>query len=265
MQNLARKLENIPLQGVRGRALVVDDEATNRLVLGSLLRKSGFTVIEAVDGAEAVDWFAAEQDWPTIVFMDVMMPVMDGYEAASRIKSITGDTLVPIIFLTAMTDNDALAKCISSGGDDFLTKPINGTILSAKIHSMERISGLHAEVSNLYRQIRHDQEIARQVYARVVTASNVATDVIREKMRPATVFSGDVLLSAHAPSGDLHILLGDFTGHGLAAALGALPASEVFRAMTGKGFSAAQVLQGVNRKLYALLVYLHRKVIRVLH
>jgi len=86
-----------------------------------------------------------------------------------------------------------------------------------------------------------------------VIAENLALDGIETLLKPAELFSGDVLLSAYAPSRDVHITLGDFTGHGLAAALGALPASEVFRAMTAKGFSPHQILAGINKKLYNLL------------
>jgi len=235
----------------RGTALIVDDELSNRIILKSLLKKNGYEVIQAIDGADAVSKFC--EHGADMVFMDVMMPIMDGYEAATKIKEITADHFTPIIFLTAMTDEDALARCIEVGGDDFLTKPLNHTLLRAKILAMERIRDLHRDLYQLYGRMHRDEEIAEQVFSNAVLADNVAFDHIHSLSRPADIFSGDILLTCFSPSNDLNILLGDFTGHGLAAALGALPVSEVFRSMSMKGFSPAQILSTINEKLSNML------------
>jgi len=127
-----------------GKALIVDDEKTNRLVLKSLLAKQGYQTIEAVNGQEAIDLFHREN--PSIIFMDVMMPVLDGYEATRQIKAASANHFVPVIFLTAMSDEEALAQCIEAGGDDFLVKPYDKLILQSKIRSMQRIAVLNREV-----------------------------------------------------------------------------------------------------------------------
>ncbi|PUB81802.1 MAG: histidine kinase, partial [gamma proteobacterium symbiont of Ctena orbiculata] len=234
-----------------GIALIVEDEVTNRMILKALLKKHGYNVIEAENGAEAIQHFKKQS--PDIIFMDVMMPVMDGYEAASEIKRLAGDHFVPIIFLTAMSDEKALARCVEVGGDDFLSKPYSFTVLSAKVKAMERIRTLHQDTRMLYSRMQRDEEIAEQVFSGAVIAGNVALEHIRSLLKPASVFSGDLMLTAFAPSHDLHVLLGDFTGHGLAAALGALPTSEVFRSMTAKGFAPQQILFAINNKLHDLL------------
>jgi len=236
---------------IRQLALIVEDEETNRLILKALLKKRGYEVVEAVNGEEAIACFSLHE--PDIIFMDVMMPVMDGYEATRRIKALAGDHFVPVIFLTAMSDEKALARCVEVGGDDFLAKPYSFTVLSAKVTAMERIHALHQSTRAIYSRMQRDQEIAEQVFSSAVVADNVALDQIRSLLKPASVFSGDLMLTAFAPSHDLHVLLGDFTGHGLAAALGALPTSEVFRTMTAKGFSPHQILFAINNKLNALL------------
>lgn len=235
----------------RGLALVVDDEPTNRLILKSLLSRHGFDVIQAEDGQQAVQVFTDMQ--PDIIFMDVMMPNMDGYEATRQIKSISGERFVPIIFLTAMTDEEALVKCIAAGGDDFLNKPFSKVILNSKIQAMERFSKLHNDVSSLVQVMHREEEIAEGVFNSAVIAGNVADEHLNFVIKPAGTFSGDMLLTEYSPSGDLHIMLGDFTGHGLAAALGAIPTSEVFRAMTRKGFTVEQILSGINSKLSKML------------
>ncbi|MBT3202888.1 MAG: fused response regulator/phosphatase [Gammaproteobacteria bacterium] len=233
------------------KALIVDDEMTNRLILRSLLKKQGYETVEAKDGKEAVDLFVQES--PSIVFMDVMMPVMDGYEATRIIKSKSGKSFIPIIFLTAVTDEESLQACIDAGGDDFLIKPYDKFLLQSKIQAMQRISNLNNEVKGMYSLIHREQEIAEQVFNNAEQKTNIINKNIRSIIRPATTFSGDMILSEYSPSRDIHFLIGDFTGHGLSSALGAMPVSEVFRAMTAKGFTPEEILVGINKKLRQFL------------
>jgi CheY-like chemotaxis protein len=234
-----------------GKALIVDDEKTNRLILKSLLVKQGYQTIEAVNGQEAIDLF--HQENPNIIFMDVMMPLIDGYEATRQIKAASANHFVPVIFLTAMSDEEALAQCIEAGGDDFLVKPYDKLILQSKIRSMQRIAALNREVQGMYSMIHREQEIAESVFINAIQSSNIENRYLKQVVRPAGIFSGDMVLSAYSPSRDLFFLTGDFTGHGLLAALGAMPVSEVFRAMTAKGFSPEEILTGINKKLKSML------------
>jgi len=234
-----------------GKALIVDDEVTNRVILKSLLKKQGYQTIEAVDGQQAIDMFRSEN--PNIIFMDVMMPGVDGYDATRQIKSESGNRFIPIIFVTAMSDEESLSRCIEAGGDDFLVKPYDKFILRTKIHAMQRIATLNQEIAGMYSMIHREQEIAESVFINAIQGTNIRNPHIKSKIRPAGTFSGDMILSAYSPSRDLFLLIGDFTGHGLSAALGAMPVSEVFHAMTSKGFSAENILTGINKKLKALL------------
>lgn len=242
----------------KGLALVVDDLAVNRKLLEALLKIEGYQTISAEDGAQAVQLYTEQQ--PDIVFMDAMMPVMDGYEATTRIKALAGTQFVPVIFLTALSEGDALVRCLEAGGDDFLSKPYKQEILNAKIKAMERIRDLsrtvaeqHRKIERQHRLLLNEQVIAEQIYNRAITGDNVASKHISSLLRAVSTFSGDLLLTADCPDGRLHVLLGDFTGHGLTAAVGVLPAAEVFRAMTAKGFSAPEILAAINSKLHRLL------------
>jgi CheY-like chemotaxis protein len=242
----------------RGLVLVVDDEPLNVLLLESMLRREGYAVVVAANGAEAVERFSRERI--DMVLMDVMMPEMDGYEATRHIKAACGERFVPVIFLTALADEAALTRCIEAGGDDFLVKPFKQALLSAKIHAMERIRDLHRVVSHQHAALTvahdralHDLRLAERVMTRAVTAPNVALDALNTFLRPAATLNGDVLLTARHPSGDLHLLLGDFTGHGLAAAIGALPVADLFRDMTARGHGMGDILRALNRKLHTLL------------
>lgn len=242
----------------KGLALVVDDLAANRQVLEALLKVEGYQTISAEHGAQAVQLYAERQ--PNIVFMDIMMPVMNGFEATERIKAMAGTLFVPVIFLSSLTDGDALVKCIEAGGDDFLNKPFTREILSAKIKAMERIHNLsrtvamqHQSIERLHRVLQQEQIDAEKIYSKAITGDNITCKHITSLLRAVSTFSGDLLLSAGCPDGTLHVLLGDFTGHGLTAAVGCLPVAEVFRAMTAKGFSPPEILATINSKLHRLL------------
>ena len=123
--------------------LVVEDDATSRMILRRALTKMNYEVLLAENGEEGVRLF--EENQVDMVLMDIQMPVMDGYEATTLIKAATRDEFVPVIFLTGTTDEALLARCVEVGGDDFLTKPYSPVVLNAKIEALCRIRALHNE------------------------------------------------------------------------------------------------------------------------
>lgn len=238
--------------------LVVDDERLNVMVLKALLEADGHQVIAAANGAEAVERFAASQ--PDMVLMDVMMPVMNGYEATRQIKALAGDRFVPVIFLTAITDEHALAHCVEVGGDDFLTKPYHRLILRSRINAMARIRELHAavrarndELAHHHERLRSEHESAEKVLAKMSQRGCLESPGIRYLLSPMSIFNGDLLLAARRPAGGLRLMLGDFAGHGLSAAIGAMPAAEVFYEMTSKGYALSDLVGEINGKLKTIL------------
>jgi len=238
--------------------LIAEDSAADRLLLSTIVRRQGHDVLTAANGAEAVEVF--RQQRPQLVLMDAMMPVMDGFEAAQQIKALAGETLVPIIFLTSLTESEGLARCLEAGGDDFLAKPYNQVILAAKIKAMDRLRRLQATVLQQRDQIaRHhnyllnEQRVAKAVFDKVAHSGCLNAPNIRYLQSPYALFNGDLLLAAFTPAGDMHVLLGDFTGHGLPAAVGAMPLAEVFYGMTAKGYGLSETLREMNAKLKRIL------------
>ena len=238
--------------------LIAEDSAADRLLLSTIVRRQGHNVLTAANGAEAVDLFRRQQ--PDLVLMDAMMPVMDGFEAARQIKALAGETLVPIIFLTSLTESEALARCLEAGGDDFLAKPYNQVILAAKIKAMDRLRRLQATVlqqrdliAKHHDYLLNEQRVAKAVFDKVAHSGCLSAPNIRYLQSPYALFNGDLLLAAYTPAGDMHVLLGDFTGHGLPAAVGAMPLAEVFYGMTAKGYGLAETLREMNAKLKRIL------------
>lgn len=240
------------------KILVADDNQTDRMILSSIVKKQGHSVELAQDGIEAVEKFESFQ--PDIILMDALMPRMSGQQAARKIKELAGDEVIPIIFLTSLQDAESLADCLDSGGDDFLSKPYNRVILKAKIAAFSRMRKMHAEVQHQRDEIRErnehmilEQQVAKAVYDNVAHSGCLELSNIKYLLSPLAVFNGDVLLAARKPSGDMHVLLGDFTGHGLPAAIGAMPLAEIFYGMTAKGFNLQEILREVNLKLKTIL------------
>ena len=240
------------------KILIADDNQIDRMVLSRIVRNQGYEVCEVANGQEAID--TVPEFRPDIILMDVMMPEVDGKEAARHIKSNADDDFIPIIFLTSLTDAQSLSDCIDSGGDDFLSKPYNPTILQAKINSFSRMRNMHktmqAQRDTIARNnehLLHEQQVAKAVFDNVAHAGCLSAPNIRYMLSPLSVFNGDVLLAAKKPAGGMHILLGDFTGHGLPAAIGAMPLAEIFYGMTAKGFAIREILREINLKLKGIL------------
>ena len=240
------------------RVLIAEDGAADRLLLAQIVRRQGHTVFTAQDGAEAVALFNEQR--PQLVLLDALMPVMDGFEAARRIKALAGEVLVPIIFLTSLNEEDALVRCLEAGGDDFMAKPYSPVILAARIQAMDRLRRLQETVLQQRDQIAHhhqhllnEQRVAKAVFDKIAHAGCLAAPNIRSLQSPYALFNGDLLLAAFTPSGDMHVLLGDFTGHGLPAAVGAMPLADVFYGMTAKGFGLGETLREMNAKLKLIL------------
>ena len=241
------------------KILIVDDDRINSTILNRLLSREGHQVFVAGDGQAGVTLFASER--PELVLMDIRMPHMNGYEAAREIKRISSDRFVPVIFLTAVTDEEGLVQCIEAGGDDFLTKPFNRTILQAKIEAMERIRRLHTELHTQKEQLEQHQErvqqeleISQHLFSNIVLAGNLLdAPCLRHMTAPMSLFNGDLMVASYNPAGGLHIMLGDFTGHGLSAAVGAMPLSELFYGMTAQGYSIGDLAEEMNTKLLAIM------------
>ena len=240
------------------KILVADDTDADRLILETIVRKEGHQVFSAKNGLEAVAIF--KQEHPDIVLLDALMPELDGFDAARQIKDLAGDELVPIIFLTSLQDTDSLVHCLDAGGDDFLSKPYNRVILKAKIKSFNRMRGLHStmimqrdELSQHHHRLLQEQAVAKQVFDNVAHSGCLNASNVRFFLSSLAVFNGDVVVAAIRPNGNMMVLLGDFTGHGLPAAIGAMPLASTFYGMVHKGFSMSDVLREINKKLKTIL------------
>lgn len=241
------------------KILVVDDHRFNRELLGFILNDNGHEYIEAECGRSACD-IAEKDDSIDLILMDINMPGMDGYQATAEIKANSGDRHIPIIFITALDDDETLAKCLSVGGDDFLGKPVNENVLVAKLNAHQRTVEYHQQLMATnkqleYHQIQVEREhvIVEHILQSGLQRSDTDCHNINYRFSPMTMFNGDILLVSPSPSGGVYTILGDFTGHGLSAAIGCLPVADIFYAMTAKQASVGDIASELNKRLTNLL------------
>ena len=129
-----------------GRVLVVDDNAQARELLRAALAAEGYAVTLTQGGEEALTKVAEEV--PELILLDINMPGLNGYEVCSRLKGAEATRLIPIIFLTSMSDLEDKLRGIEVGADDFLTKPFRKVELLARVKSLLRVKRLNDRLEN---------------------------------------------------------------------------------------------------------------------
>jgi signal transduction histidine kinase len=118
---------------VKPYILIVDDTAANLRVLGSLLRSEGWTVAAATSGEQALK--LVDRRLPDLALLDVMMPEMDGFELCRRLRAATATRDLPILFITALTDEENIVRGFSEGAQDYIAKPFRQAELIARVRT----------------------------------------------------------------------------------------------------------------------------------
>lgn len=246
------------MSGASLKILIADDSPSNAKQLEILSRRAGHTPILAGDGQSAVDMFQAES--PDLVFMDIMMPGMDGIEAVRRIRTLSGEKWAPIIFYSALDGMGDIVRGLEAGGDDYLVKPASPRLLRAKLDAYARLLGLQqkelgyiAELESWRLEAEEQSRLGAHVMERLTDAEGLRDPMVQSFNLPADTFSGDLLCAARGPGEVLNVMLADAAGHGLSAALSAMPLTQAFYSMTAKGFPLSSIAEELNRKLKALL------------
>ncbi|WP_113906392.1 SpoIIE family protein phosphatase [Aliidiomarina celeris] len=240
------------------RVLIIDDQAVNREQLREMVTEFGYSPLTVESGEDALVVF--NEFSPDLVLLDVMMPGLKGDEIAPQLKKLANQVHLPIIFITALDDKRTLLRCLEAGGDDFLSKPFDPLVLGAKLkaHLRTRKLSQTLEQNNkhlAYHSARIDREhrIVKRIFNNALNRNLGDYPYLSTLFLPLSVFNGDTLLTAASPIGNLYIFLGDFTGHGLAAAIGTLPASQTFYSMAARGAPVGQIATEINNRLSELL------------
>jgi len=123
---------------IPGTVLIVDDDESTRKLIKAMLHREGYHLLEAPNGLEALE--QARAHTPDLILMDVMMPQLNGFETCRRIREDPMMAEVPVLFITALSDQESRLRGIAAGADDFITKPINLTELRARVKTIMRLN-----------------------------------------------------------------------------------------------------------------------------
>jgi two-component system sensor histidine kinase/response regulator len=149
-----------PQDAAGAAVLVVDDDQRNVRLIESILKGSGYRVLKAYNGEEALQ--VVETEHPDLLVLDVMMPRVSGFELCQQLKGRYETRLLPVIMVTALNALEDKVQALEYGADDFLTKPINKLELLAKVRSVLRVKALQDELERRKSEIEAaNQELVR--------------------------------------------------------------------------------------------------------
>ncbi|WP_375502015.1 diguanylate cyclase domain-containing protein [uncultured Nostoc sp.] len=131
-------------QGNQSLVLIVDNKEFNRQQLRLLLEQSGYRVVEAKDGTEAINVF--HQLHPDLVLIDAIMPDMDGFECCSVLQSLEESKYTPVLMITELEDTELIERVFQVGAIDYVTKPINWQVLRQRVRRLIEQSQLHKKL-----------------------------------------------------------------------------------------------------------------------
>ena len=129
------------------KLLIVDDDRTIRLALKNIFTEQNFIIFEARNGQQAIS--ICKQDNPDLILMDAIMPEIDGFEACRSIRSLPNFSEIPILMITSLDDDDAINKAFSAGATDYITKPLNFTVLKERVSRLLQANRVEKRVREL--------------------------------------------------------------------------------------------------------------------
>ncbi|BAZ50683.1 GGDEF domain protein [Nostoc sp. NIES-4103] len=140
--------------------LVVDDERTLRLVLHRAIKKEGYRVTEACNGQHCLD--ICQQQLPDLVLLDAMMPGLDGFSCCTQMQRLLGENCPPVLMITALDDQESVDRAFEVGATDYITKPIDWSVLSQRIN---RLLTSRGGMMELQQKIQRECLLTAQVEA----------------------------------------------------------------------------------------------------
>ncbi len=132
--------------------LIVDDEKNMRLMLGRALENEGYQVLAASDGQQCL--ILCQQQLPDLILLDAVMPMMDGFACSLQLNQQFGPACPPILMITALSDPDSVERAFAAGAIDYITKPIQWSVLRQRVRRMLQTHKALQELAQAKEQIR---------------------------------------------------------------------------------------------------------------
>jgi CheY-like chemotaxis protein/MinD-like ATPase involved in chromosome partitioning or flagellar assembly len=202
------------------KILIIDDDLDTLRLVGLMLQRQGYQITAATNGEQGLE--KAFEEKPNLILLDVMMPDMDGYEVARRLRARPETVDIPILMFTAKTQLDDKVAGFEVGADDYLTKPTHPSELQSHVKALLARAAISAEQATTAQYEQHGYVIGLIAARGGMGVSSLATNLAASLF---TTFQADVILAELTPGqGSLALDLGIGNENGLSELLGKPPA-----------------------------------------
>ncbi len=241
------------------RLLIVEDDRTNAAILSECLIKAGYTSIHVAENGEK-GLALMHEEKPDLIILDLMMPEMDGFEFCRHVRAYRMFDDIPVIVQTGLEDNAEKIRAFSLGASDYITKPVSGQELLAriKVHLTNKL--LQNDISERNRQMVNELDAARIMQERLMPSPHHMEAIerqysveIAQHFEPSSIIGGDCW--GVRPLTDLRMAfyMFDFSGHGVTAAINVFRMHTLIGELAQHHNDAGVMVTRLNRHLYPLL------------
>jgi serine phosphatase RsbU (regulator of sigma subunit) len=232
------------------KLLVVDDTEANREVLIRTLTRQGYKTDEAENGQVALDKMANDQF--DLVLLDIMMPVMNGFDTLENLKKDPNLRDIPVIIISAADEMDNIVRGIELGAEDYLPKPFNRVLLKARVGAILEKKHLRDQEQKFAKQAKKELDFGRQIQGTFLP-SELPTPtnwLLAAKFTPAHEVAGDFYDAFTLPNDLVGIVMADVVDKGVGAALFMALTRSVLRVLAIQAGLRLQNTGGNNAELY---------------
>ena len=234
--------------------VLLQDAGTDADSLQTLLLQHGYLCLSVASVEQLIEQLA-HQAIDLLIITCQQLP----WQSIEDIRD-TADSYLPILVISDQLTDSLLDQCAALEIDAVISRPINFGLLLLKIRSSLKLRKLYQHENEQKNQLLTywqmsdlEHEVAAKLFNNVLKADFLETSAVEVVMSPMALFNGDLVLVGKTPENHLHLLLGDFTGHGLSASIAATPLADIFYGMTRKGFDISEITAEINAKLYKML------------
>ena len=235
--------------------LIIDDDRASRRMLARALSEAGYACREAGSGIEALQLL--HEEIPSLLLLDFRMPGLNGAEVVARLRADPDPAIaqLPVIMLTGDGGEESEVVCLEAGASDFVTKPINLSVLRARIDTHLRLQGLRRQLQQQNDELEAWREnLERDLAAARLTQQSLIPQKppflpgweVAAVYRPVIQVGGDIYGWLRMSDGRTLFWIADATGHGAAAALLTTLAKLLFQHGSGECAHPAEIMEAVN-------------------
>ena len=226
--------------------LIVDDAPDIILFIESALEED-FRIITATSGEIAFE--KAREQQPDLILLDILMPGMNGYETCKALKNHPKTADIPVIMVSGMDDEKDEVIGLEAGAVDYITKPISIAILQTRINNQLLLLTTRRALEQAHLKISLERKYIEEIIDKMKSAYEFNHRYIRYASLSPEINSGDLVLSAFRPDDSQCIMVADFTGHGLPAAIGGPLVSYIFYNHIKENKSLTEIITEINNTL----------------